>query len=54
LTGLLSATKHSHELLEYPDIINLLEIKIINVGNMPPAIFVPQFYYMLKQLVNYI
>jgi len=33
---------------------NLLEIKIIKVGNMLPAIFVPLIYYMLKQLVNYI
>jgi uncharacterized membrane protein YqgA involved in biofilm formation len=32
---------------------NLLEIKIIKVGNMLPAIFVPLIYYMLKQLVNY-
>jgi len=32
---------------------NLLEIKIIRVGNMLPAIFVPLIYYMLKQLVNY-
>jgi uncharacterized membrane protein YqgA involved in biofilm formation len=32
---------------------NLLEIKIIKVGNMLPAIFIPLFYYMLKQLVNF-
>jgi len=32
--------------------INLLEIKIIKVGNMLPAIFIPLIYYMLKQLVN--
>ena len=33
--------------------INLLEIKIIKVGNMLPAIFIPLIYYMLKQLVNF-
>lgn len=33
---------------------NLLEIKIIRVGNMLPAIFIPLIYYMLKQLVNFI
>lgn len=33
---------------------NLLEIKIIKVGNMLPAIFIPLIYYMLKQLVNFI
>ena len=32
---------------------NLLEIKIIKVGNMLPAIFIPLIYYMLKQLVNF-
>ncbi len=32
---------------------NLLEIKIIKVGNMLPAIFIPLMYYMLKQLVNF-
>jgi len=32
---------------------NLLEIKIIKVGNMLPAIFIPLVYYMLKQLVNF-
>jgi uncharacterized membrane protein YqgA involved in biofilm formation len=33
---------------------NLLEIKIIRVGNMLPAIFIPLIYYMLKQWVNFI
>jgi len=33
---------------------NLLEIKVIRVGNMLPAIFIPLIYYMLKQLVNFI
>jgi uncharacterized protein len=33
---------------------NLLEIKIIKVGNMLPAIFIPLIYYMLKQLMNFI
>ncbi|MBU1161842.1 MAG: DUF554 domain-containing protein [Proteobacteria bacterium] len=32
---------------------NLLEIKIIRVGNMLPAIFIPLIYYMLKQMVNF-
>jgi uncharacterized membrane protein YqgA involved in biofilm formation len=32
---------------------NLLEIKIIKVGNMLPAIFIPLVYYMMKQLVNF-
>ena len=33
---------------------NLLEIKKINVGNMLPGIFIPLFYFMLKQLINFL
>ncbi len=32
--------------------LNLLGIQKIKVGNMLPAIFIPLFYYMVKQLVN--
>lgn len=34
--------------------MNLLEIQKIKVGNMLPAIFIPLFYHMIKQLVNFL
>lgn len=32
--------------------VNLLEIKKLKIGNMLPAIFIPLFYQILKQLFN--
>jgi len=33
--------------------INLLELKRVKVGNMLPAVFIPLFYFMIKQLFTF-